>query len=340
MSTDSTTNSSSNSVPFSALATLKRIGYAAWLTSIVALALLTFPSTVPWMIAGWLAWHSLAVIRNDVGWAPLVTCVCILLVKRIYLTPWMCGFVVAALSVALLRAVVESRATEIKRFTWVATLALWCIWAYAVFEFHAAATCNHVVVLDSIRPVVCVGDSITSGLVGDVSYPEKLDRLIRLPVINVGQNGITTEVAYDLRSRIIDANPQVVIIELGGHDFLRGRTRAETKRDLERLITVCDQMGSEVVLLEIPRGFMTDPFAGLEREIAYERDLELVGDSAIRNLVLWSPISPPGMWLPSEHLSQDGIHPNARGTTYLAERVAEGLVNVYGEQLRIDDHLR
>ncbi|MDP6553402.1 MAG: GDSL-type esterase/lipase family protein [Pirellulaceae bacterium] len=336
MLTDQATHSSIKKEHFSALTTFKRIGYATWLTSVGVLALLTFPSAVPWMIAGWLVWHSLSAHRNQVGWAPLIACVCVLMVKRIYLTPWLFGFVAVALVVALLRAVIEKRKTAFKRFMWVGTLGLWIVWVCVVAEFRFATSCNHPVVLDPSRPVVCVGDSITSGLVGEVSYPEKLERLIRLPVINVGQNGITTEMAYDLRLRIVEANPQVVIIELGGHDFLKGRTRAETKHNLERLIATCRQLGAQVVLFEIPRGFMTDPFAGLERDIAYQHDLELIGDSAIRNLVLWSPISPPGMWLPSTHLSEDGIHPNVRGTTYLAKRVADGLVRIYGEELRFE----
>ena len=123
------------------------------------------------------------------------------------------------------------------------------------------------------------------------------------------------------------------MIELGGHDFLQGRSRAATKEKLQQMIAACREMGAEVVLVEIPRGFMTDPFAGLERELAAEHDLELVPDSAIRQLVLWSPISPPGMWIPGSHLSDDGIHTNARGSTFVAQYVVDALVRVYGPQV-------
>ena len=86
--------------------------------------------------------------------------------------------------------------------------------------------------------------------------------------------------------------------------------------------------------MEIPRGFMFDPFASLEREIAYEQDVQLVADTAIRQLVLWSPIAPPGMWFPDTQLSDDGIHSNARGSKAMAEYVAEALEAMYGEQIR------
>jgi len=133
--------------------------------------------------------------------------------------------------------------------------------------------------------------------------------------------------------KIAEVNPQVVVIELGGHDFLQGRSRAATKENLERLIVAYREMGAEVVLVEIPRGFMTDPYAGVERELAHEYDVQVVPDSAIRQLVLWSPISPPGMWIAESHLSDDGIRTNARGSRFLARYVADALVRLYATQI-------
>ena len=118
---------------------------------------------------------------------------------------------------------------------------------------------------------------------------------------------------------LIKANPQVVVIELGGHDFLKGYSRAATKENLEKIVDTCRSIGAEVIVMEIPRGFITDPFAALEREMARQKSLELIPDTAIRRLVLWSPHAPPGMWLrPESRLSDDGLHPNAQGNRMLA----------------------
>lgn len=65
-----------------------------------------------------------------------------------------------------------------------------------------------------------------------------------------------------------------------------------------------------------------------------EHDLELVSDTAIRNLVLWSPHAPPGMWIGEPYLSDDGLHPNTNGNKDLAERVAKALAGMYGEEIR------
>lgn len=157
-----------------------------------------------------------------------------------------------------------------------------------------------------------------------------------MPVFNLGQSGITTEGALERLAKLaaVDPPPQVVIIELGGHDFLKGWARATTKANLEQMIEACRSMGAEVVLIEVPRGFMIDPFRGLERQIADEQDLELVADSAIREWVLWSPILPPGMWFPASRLSDDGIHSNPRGSAHLARQVADALERMYGPQIR------
>src|SRR5262245_50720446 len=54
-----------------------RIGRTLSLCAVTAASLLTFPNTVPWMIAGWLAGHTLLVLRGKPGWVPLVLCAAI-----------------------------------------------------------------------------------------------------------------------------------------------------------------------------------------------------------------------------------------------------------------------
>jgi hypothetical protein len=82
--------------------------------------------------------------------------------------------------------------------------------------------------------------------------------------------------------------------------------------------------------MEIPRGFITDAYAGLDRELARKNDLELICDTAIRNLVLRSPAGPIGFWTGGPYLSDDGLHPNRHGDEYLADCVAAALVRLCG----------
>ncbi len=83
-------------------------------------------------------------------------------------------------------------------------------------------------------------------------------------------------------------------------------------------------------LVKFPRGFVADPYAGLERDLARRHDLELVADTPIRMLVLRSPLAPPGSWLGPPYLSDDGLHPNTDGSKLLARNVADALVRRLG----------
>ena len=128
--------------------------------------------------------------------------------------------------------------------------------------------------------------------------------------------------------------PQAVVVELGGHDYLRDHGEELCRRNLETLIEECGSMGAEVVLVEIPRGIVADRFWGLERRLARRHDLELVSDTVLREFVLFGPYAPPGMWMPTEwHLSDDGLHPNDRGNQRLASQVRDALVRVFGPEM-------
>ena len=114
------------------------------------------------------------------------------------------------------------------------------------------------------------------------------------------------------------------MVELGGHDFLKKRSRAATKSSLVSIIRQLQNANAHVVLCEIPRGFIVDPFLGIEREIAREMDLDLIPDSMVRRLVLFSPFAPPGIWLTKENrYSDDGLHPNDHGNAMMARTVAK-----------------
>jgi len=215
----------------------------------------------------------------------------------------------------------------------VGVILLWAVWMWYARESHADSHCSRRLVLDKARPVACLGNSLTSGVPPYGGYPDDLAERLAVPVVNRGEAGITAEQALSSLPDLLRARPQAVVIELGGHDYLRGRSRSATLAVLERIVTALRDADVEVVLMEIPRGFVMDPYAGLERELARRHDLELVSDSAIRQLVLFSPCAPPGMWMKDGHLSDDGLHPNARGNIHLADQAAHTLCRMYGPDI-------
>jgi lysophospholipase L1-like esterase len=311
---------------------LARIGRTVLVTFFVLASLLTFPNGIPWMVACWLLWHTFLVLSNRPGWLPLAACIVIVVIKRIDWPPGIIAVLAVMLVVCVLRAI-QTRKPQLswgKRLVWLGIVGLWVAWAGMMYEWHNSAHAGRGLVFQPTRPVACLGDSLTA-----FGYPRLLQEMISLPVVDLSCNGITTTQALGSLPALIKANPQVVVIELGGHDFLKGYSRAATRENLEKIIDACRAIGAEVILMEIPRGFITDPFGGLERELARQKRLELIPDTAIRRLVLWSPVAPPGMWLrPQSSLSDDGLHPNAQGNRLLAAYVAEALMRIYGSGVR------
>jgi lysophospholipase L1-like esterase len=311
---------------------LSRIGRTVFLTFFVLASLLTFPNAIPWMVACWLLWHTLLVSRNRPGWLPLAACAAILFVKRVDWSPGLIATAMLLLTLCVLWVFAARKPPPpwSKRLAWLGTLGVWIAWASMTYGWYASVHAQRRLAVQPTRPVVCIGDSLTA-----FGYPQRLQEMISLPVVDLSCNGITTGDAIRTLPPLVKVNPQVVVIELGGHDYLRGRSRAATRDNLEKIVDACRSIGATVVLMEIPRGFITDPFSGLEREMARQRSLELIPDTAIRRLVLWSPCAPPGMWLkPQSHLSNDGLHPNRQGNRMLAEYVADALARIYGSGVR------
>ncbi|MGI9516004.1 MAG: GDSL-type esterase/lipase family protein, partial [Pirellulaceae bacterium] len=206
------------------------------------------------------------------------------------------------------------------------------VWAMFVVDFRQAATRSTQSNAIDATAITCLGDSLT-----DYGYPEELQKLIRSPVLDYGFDGITSADGLELIEEILAKNPRLVVLELGGHDYNQRRARKETLDNMSQIIQRCRDNDVDVLLVEIPRGFVRDPFRGMERQLARQFDLELISDTLIRQFVLYSPICPPGSWLPpDQHLSRDGLHPNENGNRLFAQTVASKLAKLLGDEILID----
>jgi lysophospholipase L1-like esterase len=257
----------------------------------------------------------------------LAACAVLTILKAAPWPPAMMGFALAA-AAALPLAIVRARRKGLPagRMRYVPLAVVWLAWLVAAAEWHLAAHSSQKAA--GTGPIVLMGDSLTAGLAPVGGYAPELRRLAAVDVVDLSREGITCREALRSLPAMVAARPQVVVVELGGNDYVRGRARSETAAELTRLITAAHQAGADVVLVEVPRGFVFDPYRGLERELARRHDLELVSDTVVRELVLFNPYAPPGMWLKGGHLSDDGLHPNSAGNRRLAEAVAAALVRI------------
>ena len=320
---------------------MRQVCRAIGACAVVTASLIVFPNAIPWLIAVWLLAYTLLVLSGRSGLLCLGTCAAILIVKRLTPAPgllMLLGMMIVVIAFGIMR-MYYGKPRSSRRFVWVSILVLWTAWGGMTADWYYATHAHHDVTMKGNRPVVCLGDSMTSlGMFG--GYPQDLRKRISLPVVDMGTGGWSAkQVIATLIPEVAAHNPQTVVIELGAHDFLRFHSRAATKANLKAIIAACRRMGAEVVLMEISRAYMSDPFWGLEREIAREEDVELMPDTAMRILFLHSPSLPPGSWWGGPYLTDEsGLHPNAAGNQVLAEHVTRALERLYGPAiLKRDD---
>ena len=318
-----------------AIAKISGIGLA------VVASLLTFPEYIPVMAIGWVVCQTVNVIRGGSGLLPALAFGGVLLVKGgLYSTPLVALAIlmlIASLLTLAARHVVESTKKAYVAATATAHFFVWLTCYIAVVEMAGVPRVVRTKPeVDPDRPIVCIGDSITSGTPPHGDYPSVLEKEVVVEVLNYGKPGISTDHAVLSIDKVRAVNPQAIVIEIGGHDFMNGESRESVYDNIEQFIKVAEEIKAVVVLFEIPRGLVRDPFYGMERELARHRNIpvQLIHDGAIRSLVFFGPDAPPGRWLAKDQrLSYDGIHPTRLGNEMLANRVAEALERAFGSAI-------
>jgi acyl-CoA hydrolase len=173
-------------------------------------------------------------------------------------------------------------------------------------------------------PVLAFGDSVTfgTGAAPGEDYPTQLAAISGWNITNAGIPGDTAEAA---RGRILAAieqtRPALVIVELGGNDFLRRRPEGQVKVDLRAILGEIRRADIPVVLVAVPRFSLIGavvgalPDAELYEQLSREEKVPLVPK------VFGRILADPG-------LKADQIHPNAAGYSQLAEGIAATLRDV------------
>ncbi|MCX6703569.1 MAG: GDSL-type esterase/lipase family protein [Candidatus Zambryskibacteria bacterium] len=179
----------------------------------------------------------------------------------------------------------------------------------ALFFFFKPATkiTNYPSSGDSI---VAFGDSLIEG-VGATEGNDlvsQLSKKIGEPIINLGIAGNTTEEGVARVDRIAEYKPKVVLVLLGGNDYLRKVPKAETFKNLETIVTKVQSMGAVVVLLGVQGGVFTDPYEDLFEDLAKKKGVVYVSN------VLEGLIG-------NQKYMSDAVHPNDAGYAKIVERV-------------------
>lgn len=174
------------------------------------------------------------------------------------------------------------------------------------------------------KNILIFGDSLSAGygIARDDSWANLLQQELRSShpqyrIINASISGETT--AGGLRridKALQEHHPEIVILELGANDGLRGSPLTEAEINLGKMIAQSRKAGARVLLLgmQLPPNYgpeYTRQFHAMYPTLAKHHKIPLVP-------FMLAGVAP-------EQFQPDNLHPNAAGQTHILHNVLAGL---------------
>jgi acyl-CoA hydrolase len=205
----------------------------------------------------------------------------------------------------------------------------WCLVFCLVFVFAACDSKYRHNPLPSTSNVVILGDSLTygTGAGSGEDYASILASNTGWNIINAGVPGNTSYDGLARLPQILEAHENgeqkidLLIVELGGNDFLRHVPEPETVNNLKSILSQAKAKSINTALIAIPKfspvgaafGALSDH--PLYEKLADETDTPLIED-------LFSDV------LAKNSLKADPIHPNAEGYRLVATELQNALIDL------------
>ena len=192
------------------------------------------------------------------------------------------------------------------RTLWIALGVILCIGI--IFFFNRQLPIRN---LDSSgTTIVAFGDSLIYGVGATQGHDviSLLSQKIGQPIINKGVSGNTTADGLARIDLVLADNPKIVILRLGGNDYLRKVPLGTTFANLGTIIEKIHAHGSAVLLLGVRGGLLRDTYGSHFEELAEKYQTGFVPN------VLDDLIGTP-------ELMADTIHPNDKGYIKMADKI-------------------
>ena len=174
--------------------------------------------------------------------------------------------------------------------------------------------------------IAALGDSLTAGfgLAREDAFPARLEAALRAQghqwqVIDAGVSGDTSAGGLARLGWVLADAPEIVIVELGANDGLRGLSTDRMEANLDAILAQIGEAGAAILLagMRAPANFGAD-YADAFYAV-YER-------LAARHGVAFYPFFLEGVAMEPALNQDDGIHPNAAGVAEIVRRILPHVV--------------
>lgn len=167
--------------------------------------------------------------------------------------------------------------------------------------------------------VLALGDSLTFGYGANPgeSYPAQLQKLTGWNIVNGGVSGDTSAQALSRLPALLARKPKLVIVGIGGNDFLRKVPEEQTRANIAKIIETVQKENIPAVLVGVPHITLGALFGHLSDHPLYEDLSEEYGIPLFGGA--WAEI------LGNNNLKSDQIHANGKGYRKFAENLNQFL---------------
>jgi acyl-CoA thioesterase-1 len=171
------------------------------------------------------------------------------------------------------------------------------------------------------RVIVAFGDSLTAGfgVAPADAYPALIQERLQKEgyayrVVNAGVSGDTTAGGLRRVDWALKLKPEIVIVELGANDALRGQDLAAVRANLDQIVERFQASGARVLVAGMRLPVNYGPRYGSEFHRLFE-------DVAKKRKVAYMPFFLDGVGGDARLNQGDGIHPTAEGYKVIADKV-------------------
>jgi acyl-CoA thioesterase-1 len=199
-------------------------------------------------------------------------------------------------------------------------------WVFSAFHPSAKANLNSLSAANQITPtVLIVGDSLSAeyGLTRGTGWAQLMsmqasEEKISMNLVNASISGDTSSGGVSRLPALLQQHrPQVVVIELGGNDALRGLSLAMTQNNLNSMALASKKAGAQVLLVAI----QVPPNYGekyrQQMDLIYEKVAKDTGVQLNRQFLKGVADNPD----PLKFFQADRIHPNEAAQTLMMRNI-------------------
>jgi acyl-CoA thioesterase-1 len=181
-----------------------------------------------------------------------------------------------------------------------------------------------------VPKILAFGDSLTAGLglPPEAAFPSRLEARLNAEgggwhVVNAGISGDTTAGGLARLDGALADKPEIVILELGANDAMRGIEPSVVRANLDLMIEKIQATGAKLLLM----GMLAPPNWGED----YRHQFDVIYPELARaHGVTLYPFFLEGVAMDPKLNQPDGLHPNEAGVAVLVDRIAPVVARLIG----------